>query len=244
MLSDLKFLPKDHSRQITIEYYFGKAFLDIANKKEYKILDLGCGEGASLNYFKGINNFIDWYGVDIENSPEVNNRVDTNERFITFDGINIPFPDEYFDLIYCHQVLEHVRFPAALIKEVCRVMKKQGYFLGSTSHLEPFHSLSYWNFTPFGFGELMKENNLKVVEIRPSIDALTLIIARILSNRWILKVFFNHESPLNFLIQLGGKLLGKTNEVTNYAKLMFCGQFVFFVKKEMPQTTLDQLGSK
>jgi SAM-dependent methyltransferase len=231
MISDLKFLPRDHSRQITLEYYFGQEFLDITNKKDYKILDLGCGEGTSLRYFKNINNLVEWYGVDIEKSPEVNKRVDQDKRFITFDGINIPFPDEYFDLIYCHQVLEHVRFPAVLIKDVNRVMKKESYFLGSTSHLEPFHSLSYWNFTPFGFGDLMEQNHLNVIEIRPSIDALTLIIARLLGNRWILKVFLKNESPLNFLIKIVSMLFGKTHEFTNYIKLLFCGQFIFLVKK-------------
>ena len=79
-------------------------------------------------------------------------------------------------MIYCNQVLEHVRFPERLLREVCRVLKPNGYFVGATSQLEPYHSLSVWNYTPHGFRLLVKEVGLQLQEIRPGIDALTLII--------------------------------------------------------------------
>ena len=54
-----------------------------------------------------------------------------------------------------------------------------GLFAGSTSQLEPFHSLSMWNYTPVGFCALLSESGLDVVELRPGIDGLTLIARRL-----------------------------------------------------------------
>jgi ubiquinone/menaquinone biosynthesis C-methylase UbiE len=39
---------------------------------------------------------------------------------VTFDGVNLPFGDDDFDLVYCKQVLEHVRHPEPLLAEVGR----------------------------------------------------------------------------------------------------------------------------
>ncbi|MEJ2628656.1 MAG: class I SAM-dependent methyltransferase [bacterium] len=225
------YIPSDHSKQVSIDYYL-KSVLKIQESSQYqKVLDLGCGQGNSLKDFTELNDKIDWYGIDIEKSPEVLSRAETNERFITFDGINIPFEKGYFDLIYCRQVFEHVKNPRELLKEVNRVLKPGGYFIGSTSHLEPFHSYSYWNYTPFGFSVLLEEAKLKLIELRPGIDSITLILRRSIKSRKLFKIFWRIESPLNFLISVTGKLFRISQSTLNAVKLNLCGQFIFFVTK-------------
>ena len=225
------YIPSDHSKQVSIDYYL-KSVLKIQESSQYqKVLDLGCGQGNSLKDFTELNDKIDWYGIDIEKSPEVLSRAETNERFMTFDGINIPFEKGYFDLIYCRQVFEHVKNPRELLKEVNRVLKPGGYFIGSTSHLEPFHSYSYWNYTPFGFSVLLEEAKLKLIELRPGIDSITLILRRGIKSRKLFKIFWRIESPLNFLISVTGKLFRISQSTLNAVKLNLCGQFIFFVTK-------------
>ena len=225
------YIPSDHSKQVSIDYYL-KSVLKIQESSQYqKVLDLGCGQGNSLKDFTELNDKIDWYGIDIEKSPEVLSRAETNERFMTFDGINIPFEKGYFDLIYCRQVFEHVKNPRELLKEVNRVLKPGGYFIGSTSHLEPFHSYSYWNYTPFGFSVLLEEAKLKLIELRPGIDSITLILRRSIKSRKLFKIFWRIESPLNFLISVTGKLFRISQSTLNAVKLNLCGQFIFFVTK-------------
>ena len=225
------YIPSDHSKQVSIDYYL-KSVLKIQESSQYqKVLDLGCGQGNSLKDFTELNDKIDWYGIDIEKSPEVLSRAETNERFITFDGINIPFEKGHFDLIYCRQVFEHVKNPRELLKEVNRVLKPGGYFIGSTSHLEPFHSYSYWNYTPFGFSVLLEEAKLKLIELRPGIDSITLILRRGIKSRKLFKIFWRIESPLNFLISVTGKLFRISQSTLNAVKLNLCGQFIFFVTK-------------
>src|SRR5436305_6499490 len=142
------------------------------------VLDLGCGTGDSVEQFRNVDPSVRWVGVDVERSPEVAARRRTDASFVTFDGLNLPFEDASFDAVYCKQVLEHVRAPAPLLAEVARVLRPGGLFAGSTSQLEPFHSYSTWNYTPYGLSLLLRDAGLPAVEMRPGIDSLALIVPR------------------------------------------------------------------
>lgn len=222
-------IPEDHTRQMNSLNIIRETISK--NSKIQKIMDLGCGTGGSKDFFTSINPTVDWYGLDIKVSPEVNHRTRDDINFYTFDGVNIPFSDNYFDLIYCNQVLEHVQYPEKLLIEVQRVLKKDGMFIGSTSQFEPYHSYSIWNYTPYGFKLLIEEAQLHLLEIRPGIDALTLIARSGLGRPMFFSRWWNKESPLNQIIGLIGWLTKKTNKEINFAKLLFCGQFCFIAKK-------------
>ncbi len=124
------------------------------------MLDLGCGSGDSVDLFRARDPRVEWVGLDIEGSREVGERTRDDARFETFDGVAIPFDAASFDLVYCKQVLEHVRRPAPLLAEVARVLSPDGLFAGSTSQFEPFHSMSVWNYTPVGFALLLGDAGL------------------------------------------------------------------------------------
>jgi len=226
-------VPNDHSKQVEIKYYI-EDVLKIANEnKPINILDLGCGDGESYEYFKTLNNKINWFGIDISDISNISFNNKLKDKFIKFDGINIPFPNDSFDIIYCKQVFEHVKNPRELLSDINRVLKKDGIFVGSTSHLEPYHALSYWNYTPFGFNILLKEVNLNLIEIRPSIDAFTLLIRRGFNCPKYFDLFWKIESPLNFFISIIGKIFRMSKVTINSIKLLFCGQFIFYAKKNV-----------
>lgn len=220
-------IPDDHSRQVNSDYFLKNSI----NKKGMKVMDIGCGKGDSIDYFFSIDPSVNWVGVDIDSSPEVSLRTRTDARFVVFDGVNLPFPDESFNVIYSKQVFEHVKDPKGLIAEISRVLKKGEIFTGSVSYLEPYHSFSIWNYTPYGFKILIEEANLKLEQIRPGIDALTLIIRSIFGRKAFFNRFWINQSPLNSIIGFFGAIKKKSNKIINYAKLMFCGQFVFIAKK-------------
>lgn len=134
------YLPNDHSKRQSLNFYIQKLRNEFANSP--KVLDLGCGDGNSINIFKQIYPEIIWHGIDVEDSPEVRRRTNDYESILTFDGINLPYSNNFFSLIYCNQVLEHVRFPDKLIAEAFRVLKPNGVFIGAVSYLEPYHSYS------------------------------------------------------------------------------------------------------
>lgn len=222
-------IPNDHSRQVNTEYYVRKILSD--KESLARVLDLGCGEGSSVDLFRSLDADVQWYGLDIEGSPEVMQRKRTDADFTSFDGVRIPFFDNFFDLVYSNQVFEHVREPRILMQETCRVLRRGGLFIGSVSYLEPYHSFSTFNYTPYGFHLLAEAAGLRLLEVRPGIDALTLIVRSACPYKSFFSRFWRRESPLNQIISLIGRFKKAKHDTINLAKLKFCGQFSFKAQK-------------
>jgi len=224
-----KYIPADHSRQVTARYYIDE--LCCPDSQIRSVLDVGCGAGNSVDYFRRRNGDIRWIGLDIAHSPEVRQRNRRDAEFHSFDGANIPFESNSLDLVYSRQVFEHVRYPVQLLKEIRRVLRPGSHFIGSTSQLEPYHSFSYWNYTPFGFSQLLEEVGFELIEIRPGIDGLSLMARRALGCPKFLDILFTTESPLNLLIEGVRRCTGRSCAWSNAAKLLFCGHFCFLARK-------------
>jgi len=221
-------VPDNHCRQSHTTLVVDELF---ARRQFDKVIDLGCGDGNSVDYFRRLNPDIEWIGVDIEHSPEVLSRRRTDAKFVTYDGIHLPFEDNSLDLIYCDLVYICVKHPVELTNEIRRVLKPGGYLVGQTSQIEPYVSYSHRNYTPYGFRVLLEDAGLKVVEMRPGVDSLTVIWRRIFQRPRFFKRWWYTESPLNRLIGLYGRLKRKDKRWINIAKLLFCGQFVFLAQK-------------
>jgi SAM-dependent methyltransferase len=225
-------IPGDHSRQTVADAYAERFLRRPGRPPEPRVMDLGCGRGESVDLFTRLEPAVRWVGVDLERSPEVDERVRSDAEFVTFDGVGLPFADASFDLVYCKQVLEHVRHPDRLLGEVARVLAPGGWFAGSTSQLEAFHSRSILNHTPYGLTLVLEEAGLEVVELRPVIDGLTLVSWRALG----LPSFFYRwwgprESPLNRVIEAAGRVRGLDARTRNQIKLTLCGQFAFLARR-------------
>lgn len=199
----------------------------------FSILDLGCGRGDSREDFLRANASIDWLGVDIEDSPEALAAGGRRGPTRSYDGTHIPAGDGSFDMVYSRQVFEHVLFPRELLRDVSRVLKNGGLFAGSCSGLEPFHSRSVCNFTPYGFCTLLEHAGFRDIRVRPGIDGLTLIGRRLLQSTGLSmgSWFFVHESPLNLLLEAATRILRYETRRRAAIKLMFSGHFVFSARK-------------
>lgn len=100
--------------------------LERASLKEGRVLDLGCGTGDRLQVFK--NRGFQVYGVEISESALTSEKGSKSTIFLgTLDGAK--FPDGYFDMVVAYNVLEHLHRPAEVIREVKRVLKKDGFFV-------------------------------------------------------------------------------------------------------------------
>lgn len=90
------------------------------------LLDLGCGTGFVMRkaskYFKKI------YGIDI--SQKMVNKIELlpNMKVFTGDIENLPFENESFDVVISVAVLHHISDHTSVIREVYRVLKKEGIF--------------------------------------------------------------------------------------------------------------------
>lgn len=224
------YIPNDHARQVNATYYVD--VLMEGPDAPRRVLDLGCGLGNSVDLFRRHNPDVDWVGVDIADSQEALQRRRTDATFVTYDGDRVPYSDRSFDLVYSRQVLEHVPDPLGHLREIARVLRSGGTFIGSTSQLEPYHSMSYWNFTPVGFVALVEWAGMRVVELRPGIDGITLPLRAFLGRPAGFDAWWTTDSPLNQAIDRWGHDTGRRPALVNLRKLQLCGQFAFHVVRE------------
>jgi len=226
-------IPNDHFHQSSAESIL-RAHV-VAGLKASSVLDFGCGDGRSIDLFRTTLPEAKWTGVDIPSSPEVDLRRRTDGEFVTYDGYELPFPDECFDIVYSHQVLEHVRKPELALSEVARVLRPGGLFIGQTSQFEPYHSYSLWNFTVYGFKRIAEEAGLLLDELRPGIDGFTLMRRSYEGRPKHMSRFFSEESPINQEIELAAA--GRRVRICNFRKLLIAGQFIFVLRRPLQSVT-------
>jgi SAM-dependent methyltransferase len=224
-----RYIPNDHARQVNARWYLDRVMSGPDPPR--RVLDLGCGSGNSVDWFRGHDPAIDWVGVDIADSQEARARRRTDAVFMSYDGVRVPFDDRTFDLVYSSQVLEHVPDPAVHLREIARVLRPGGILVGSTSQLEPYHSMSYWNITPFGFVRLAEAAGLEVRELRPGIDGITLTLRAFLGRPPGFNTWWTSESPLNAEIDDWGRQTGRRPALVNLRKLQVSGQYAFLATR-------------
>ena len=97
-----------------------------------RVLDFGCGPGTiSVGLAKAVEPG-ELHGVDMEESQISLSRHfaqqggHDNATFHVGDVTALPFPDGFFDVAHCHDVLMHVPDTHAVLTEVKRVLKPGG----------------------------------------------------------------------------------------------------------------------
>ncbi len=110
-----------------------------------RILDVGCATGILLS---GMQRYgWDCYGVE----PDLNAAEYARNRF----GLEVfygqledaEFPDHYFDVVTMIDVFEHIYDPLMAMKEVLRILKPGGHFIGNIPNADAWERFlfgSYW----------------------------------------------------------------------------------------------------
>lgn len=135
----------------------------LKNKDEEKILDVGSGSGAFVDKCRQLGH--ETYGCEIADySYSKNDDYIYKQKFE-----DIHFPVDYFHLVTCHDVLEHVINPEAFIKELFRVTKQDGSciidipdFSEGDHHWKMEH---IWYFTITQLEALLTKHGFKIDKI-------------------------------------------------------------------------------
>ncbi len=128
-------------------------------------LEVGCGTGRiSIGVAKHTEN-ISITSIDLsDNMLKVakNNakaeKVDEKIQFLRTNGNNIPFKNNSFDAVFCHNMLHHISNPLPVLNEMARVVTKDGAFI--VRDLIRKSRLFAWlhvNFFGLTYNKLMKE---------------------------------------------------------------------------------------
>jgi SAM-dependent methyltransferase len=93
-----------------------------------KILDFGSGSGFLVNELQQIG--VNAYGVDnAAPAIEYGTSLGIKSLSVLASGASLPFADGYFDCVLAMDVLEHLPEEQAVLKELKRVLKKDGVLI-------------------------------------------------------------------------------------------------------------------
>ncbi len=114
-------------------YFHEKIAEEIIRKlepKNKKILDVGCGVGRLIWQINSLYPKNKFYGADItKNNIKTAKKNIKYAQFIVSDAENMPFKDNYFDIIFCTDSLEHFYSINNSLKEFNRILKDKGLLI-------------------------------------------------------------------------------------------------------------------
>jgi len=132
------------------ESYFANTRFDIIDlvpyNKNNKVLEIGCGKGATLLELKRSGKAKYIVGVDIVDLYQEK----FLDKFICCNIENeiykLPFSENFFDVIICADVLEHLIDPWKVVKGLKKYLKSNGCFY--SKHPEYKRIKNYDNYIP------------------------------------------------------------------------------------------------
>jgi ubiquinone/menaquinone biosynthesis C-methylase UbiE len=106
------------------------------NLRDKKLLDVGCGDGGDFIYYskKGAKIF----GLDISKEQIRLAKEKTSGKFIVGNMEEIPYPDNFFDVVTSKYALQSSKDVRKALEEMVRVAKKGAEILILTKH--PFRN--------------------------------------------------------------------------------------------------------
>lgn len=104
-------------------YLFDKLQLDAASR----LLEVGCGTGAVLSELPTQASL---HGLDLDPAALAQCRIHAPAASLTRgDALHLPYPNDSFDLTYCHFLLLWVRDPLQALTEMRRVTRPGGHVI-------------------------------------------------------------------------------------------------------------------
>ena len=116
---------KNPVQRFLINRYFKVLLKEAKILHPKSVLDVGCGEGFTLNKLRKVNIGKDLIGVDTSvTAITLGKKQFPHLNLKEGSAYKLPFKDNTFDLVLCLEVLEHLEDPLKAFSEVVRVSKK------------------------------------------------------------------------------------------------------------------------
>jgi ubiquinone/menaquinone biosynthesis C-methylase UbiE len=143
-------------------------------QKDSSILDAGAGEGKYKKFCEHLN-YTSQDIAEYDGSGD-GTGIQTKERNyekldIVSDIVDIPVSENYFDNVLCIEVIEHVPDPIEALKEIYRILKKDGNLIltapfNSLTHYAPYHYST--GFSRYYYQHHLENLGFEIEEIIPN----------------------------------------------------------------------------
>ncbi|MBN2310673.1 MAG: methyltransferase domain-containing protein [Candidatus Hydrogenedentes bacterium] len=125
-----------------------------------RVLEIGFGAGALLEALQARGN--DTYGLDV-GKDIVDKAVERGLKNVFLLDVSeeaLPFEDDFFDAIYCYEVIEHLTNPHRLFSEIRRVLKRDHplFFSAPAQEIDMGYGMGRH---PFVYPGLLEKPNLE-----------------------------------------------------------------------------------
>jgi len=151
--------------------YFSNIRMDIISliplDPEQKILEIGAGAGNTLLYIKENGMAKAVMGIELMEIPDSNQRHPLIDKFqiANIEHESVQAPEEYFDIIICADVLEHLVDPWSAVDKLSRFLKKDGLLIVSMPNIREWKTLGkvvfQGNFNYQTTGGIMDKTHLR-----------------------------------------------------------------------------------
>ena len=122
------------------------------------ILDIGCATKWPCHHIQKNNTY---YGIDYYQTASEWYHTKPD---IYCNALNLPFTDNFFDVVLLFDVLEHIENSDQLLSEINRVLKPGGKLLMQVPFIYPIHDKprDFVRYSEFGFEQLATRNHFKI----------------------------------------------------------------------------------
>ena len=158
---------REKCHALMAKYYKGRKFHDTLYREMIashfrpgqRVLDAGCGR--SMKFCRDFPNAAVVVGVDLEEALDTRN---TRPPFgVKGDLARLPFAANYFDLVICRSVVEHLENPEQVFSEFNRVLREGGKAIIITPNKYDYVSILA-TFTPYWFHRYIVSRIFQVSE--------------------------------------------------------------------------------
>lgn len=129
------------------DFYFSEARTDLISlvppRPENRVLEIGSGKGGTLMSLKNMKRAQEVVGVELMEIEDSYQQAPEIDKMIIGDieAMEIPYPEDYFDVILCGDVLEHLNDPWSVLKHLKQLLKPGGKVIMSLPNIREFNAM-------------------------------------------------------------------------------------------------------
>jgi SAM-dependent methyltransferase len=207
--------------------------------KKLKILDAGAGELANKKYcahLEYVSQDLCEYEGSGNSSGLQTGSWNTDQIDIISDIVNIPEPNESYDVILCSEVFEHLPDPVKALHEFKRLLKKDGLLIitapfCSLTHFAPYHFSS--GFNRYYYEHHFKDLGFEVVEITANGNYFEYFAQEARRLVSVVESYTNKKTSffLRILLKILIKFLSKYSKIDKGSQELLCYGYHVVAKK-------------